>query len=68
METTKSVLDQALRMKPADRFIIIEGLLNSLDEPDKCMEEIWAIEAEKRLEAYKTGNLKTVSYEEVFGQ
>lgn len=31
------------------------------------IEEIWAIEAEKRLTAYKEGKLKTVTYEEVFG-
>jgi len=54
-------------MKPADKYLIIEGLLNSLDEPDKTIDEIWAIEAEKRLKAYKEGRLKTVSYEEVFG-
>ncbi len=67
MESPKSILNQALKMRPADKFTIIEGLLNSLDEPDKTIEEIWAIEAEKRLKAYKEGNLKTVTYEEVFG-
>jgi hypothetical protein len=40
-------------------------LLNSLDEPDKTIDEIWALEAEKRLEAYKQGNLKILSCEEV---
>ncbi len=68
MESPKSILSQALKMKPADKFIIIEGLLNSLDEPDKEIDEIWAIEAEKRLNAYKEGKLKTVSFEEVFGR
>ena len=67
MGTPKSILDQALKMRPSDKFVIIEGLLNSLDEPDKTIEEIWAIEAEKRLNAYKEGNLKTIPYEEVFG-
>jgi putative addiction module component (TIGR02574 family) len=67
MNTPKSILDQALNMRPADKYIIIEGLLNSLDEPDKTIEEIWTIEAEKRLQAYKEGNLKTLTYEEVFG-
>jgi putative addiction module component (TIGR02574 family) len=67
METSRNILDQALKLEPADRFLIIEGLLNSLDEPDKTIEEIWAIEAEKRLKAYKEGKLKTVSYEDVFG-
>jgi putative addiction module component (TIGR02574 family) len=67
MNTPRSILDQALNMRPADKYIIIEGLLNSLDEPDKTIDEIWAIEAEKRLQAYKEGNLKTLTYEEVFG-
>lgn len=53
-------------MRPADKFIITE-LLNSLDEPDKTIDEIWAVEAEKRLIAYKEGNLKTLTLEEVFG-
>ena len=66
MEKTKAILEQALKMKPADKLIIIEGLLNSLDEPDKTIEEIWAEEAEKRLQAYKEGRLKTLTYEEVF--
>ena len=67
MNTPRSILDQALNMRPADKFIIIEGLLNSLDEPDKTIEQIWTAEAEKRLQAYKEGNLKTLTYEEVFG-
>ncbi|MFQ5865363.1 MAG: addiction module protein [bacterium] len=68
MEKPKAILEQALKMKPADKLMIIEALLNSLDEPDKKIEEIWAIEAEKRLKAYKEGKLKTLTYEEVFGQ
>ncbi len=67
METTKSILDHAINMRPAEKFIIIEGLLNSLDEPDRTIDEIWAGEAERRLKAFKDGNLKTFSYEEVFG-
>ena len=66
METAKSILDHTINMRPADKFMIIEGLLNSLDEPDKTIDEIWAIEAEKRLAAYKEGNLKTLTLEEVF--
>ena len=52
--TAKTILEQALQMRPSDRFLIIEGLLHSLDEPDKTLDEIWACEAEKRLDAYKT--------------
>jgi putative addiction module component (TIGR02574 family) len=66
MDTAKSILEKALQMKPSDKYSIIEGLLNSLDEPDLTIDEIWAIETEKRLHAYKNGKLKTLSYEEVF--
>ena len=67
MNEPKDILEHALKLKPAEKFMLIEGLLTSLDEPDKTIDEIWAIEAEKRLRAYKEGKLKTVSYEEVFG-
>jgi len=68
LERPKRILEQALKMRPAEKFLIIDGLLQSLDEPDKTIEEIWVSEAEKRLEAYKAGNIKTVSYTDVFGE
>jgi len=68
MTTAQDILQQALTMRPAEKFLIIDGLLQSLDEPDKTLEQIWTDEAEKRLNAYKTGSIKALSYEEVFGQ
>jgi putative addiction module component (TIGR02574 family) len=67
MVTPRSILDQALKMSPTDKYLIIEGLLQSLDEPDKTLDEIWAIEAERRLQAYQAGQVKVLSYQEVFG-
>ncbi len=32
-------------LKPEERFMIIDGLLKSLDEPDQKIDEIWAKEA-----------------------
>ncbi|MEE4357580.1 MAG: addiction module protein [Desulfococcaceae bacterium] len=62
------LLEQALKLRTHEKFAIIEGLLQSLDEPDKNMDEIWAIEAEKRLRAYRSGKLKGVPMEEIFGE
>ncbi len=45
---------------------MIEALIRSLDLPDPQIEETWAIEAEKRLEAYKDDKLKTISFEDMF--
>lgn len=60
------VLEQALKLPPKERFVLIEGLLKSLDVPDGGIDEIWAEEAEKRLGAYRRGELKAIPMEEVF--
>ena len=66
MSPTKNVISNALHLKPAERFIVIETLIKSLDSPDPAIAKIWAQEAEKRLKAYKAGKLKTVSFEDMF--
>ena len=63
---SKEILEQAVKLKPEERFMIIEGLIRSLDEPDKKIDEIWAEEAEKRLSAYRSGRLGGIPAEEVF--
>lgn len=63
---SKKILENALNLKPQDKIGIIEGLLKSLDEPDKSIDEIWAIEAEKRLKAYRAGKPKGIEYSEIF--
>ncbi len=64
--SSKEILEQAMTLKPEERFIIVEGLLKSLDEPDRKIDEIWAEEAEKRLKAYRGGRLEGIPIEEVF--
>ncbi len=64
--SSKDVLKQALKLKPDERFMVVEGLIKSLDEPDSSLDEIWAEEAEKRLNAYRAGNLEGIPMEEIF--
>lgn len=64
--SSKKVLEQALALKPDERFLIVEGILRSLDEPDEALDTLWVEEAEKRLHAYRKGNLKGIPMEEVF--
>ena len=63
---TKEILKQALHLKRKERFLFVEGLIKSLDEPDKELDQIWAEEAEKRLNAYREGRLQGIPMEEVF--
>ena len=62
----KEILGKAMVLKPEERFMVIEGLLKSLDEPDRKIDEIWAGEAEKRLKAYRDGRLEGIPMEAVF--
>ena len=66
MSPTTTILSKALHLKPAERFVVIEALIKSLDNPEPAIEKTWAIEAGKRLKAYKSGKAKTVSFEDMF--
>lgn len=62
----KELLDEAMKLKPEERFRLVEVLIKSLDEPDMKLDEIWAEEAERRLKAYREGKLEGVPMEEIF--
>jgi putative addiction module component (TIGR02574 family) len=68
METSKALLEKALLLKPQERFMLIEGLLTSLDEPDRVIDKAWQEEAEKRLSACRKSTLRCIPAEEVFGE
>ena len=63
---SNALIKQALQLNPAQKFIVIEALVNSLDIPNPKIEEAWAKEAEKRLRLYREGKLKTVSLKDLF--
>ena len=50
---TKSIIEEALRLRPAERLLLIELLTKSLNQPDENIEKIWAEESEKRYQALK---------------
>ena len=64
--STKELLDAAIKLKPEERLGLVEVLIQSLDEPDARLDEIWAEEAEKRLAAYREGRLEGIPMEDVF--
>jgi putative addiction module component (TIGR02574 family) len=68
MNTTKKLMREILQLRASERFILIEALITSLDVPDSQIWEVWLQEAEKRLDAYKAGKLKTISFDYMFGE
>ena len=53
------LLEAALSLPPAERAELTDRLLTSLDPPpDKKIDELWAQEAENRIDAFDRGELR----------
>lgn len=65
MSKTNDILKEAILLPPAERAVLIDKLLNSLDEQDNKIVCLWAEEAENRIDAYDKGKLKSVSFEKI---
>ncbi len=61
------VLEDALSLPPVERAELADRLLTSLDSsPDRKIDDLWAQEAENRLDAFERGEIKTVSSKQAF--
>ena len=66
---SEQILQQALALSPQDRAEIVERLLATFQvPPDPHLDELWAREAEDRLDAYDRGELGAAPAEEVFAR
>ncbi len=67
---TKTLIElekDALRLSENERAILVAHLIETLDKGhDEKVEELWLVEAERRYEEYKKGNLTVIPAEEVF--
>ncbi|MFZ2406395.1 MAG: addiction module protein [Methylobacter sp.] len=63
----KQLFDQALSLALADRrAALAEQLLASLDQSDPQIDELIAIEAERRIDAYDNGEILSIPADQVF--
>lgn len=60
------VLAEALSLPPGERAELAEQLFSSLDISQDALERLWAQEADRRIDAYERGQIKTISAQEVF--
>ena len=65
MTNADNILKEALMLRSFEKAQLIDRLISSLDKPDKEIDELWAKEAEDRIDAYDQGKLKAVSLEQV---
>ncbi|MBL7128132.1 MAG: addiction module protein [Ignavibacteria bacterium] len=62
---SKTILKEALHLRPAERLQLIEMLAQSLDKTDEKIEQIWADESEKRYHALVKGKVNTTPLDEI---
>lgn len=60
------ILNQAHYLKPSEKYILIESLIQDLNHIDENIEKLWIEESNKRLNLYNKGELETVSIREAF--
>ena len=62
-------LEEKIKALPdSEKLHLVDTILEQLDKPDPAIDKIWAEEARKRWDAYKSGNLDTLPYDEVMSK
>ena len=65
MATADRIFKEASSLSPSEKAQLIDKLISTLDTSDKEIDELWAKEAEDRIDAYDQGKIKTISLEKV---
>ena len=69
MADVAKVLKNALTLNVDDRAVLVERLLASLDDLDeKEAEHLWAVEAQRRLDGYRSGRAHAIEAHKVGGK
>ena len=68
-DRSAQVLKEALTLPSSERAELADQLLRSLDPPSRHkVDELWAEEAEERIDAFDRGEIKTISAKRVFDE
>ena len=65
---TMLATNEVLSLKPLDKIRLVDELLLSLDMPNKELDEIWAEESERRIDAYEVGRTQSHDVYEVLAK
>ena len=68
MSATDKLVSEIRGLPDVEKVRLVDAILTDLDKPDPEIDRIWAEEARKRWAAYKSGQLSSVSYEEVMAK
>jgi len=63
--SSQEIIQNAMKLSPQEKLLVVDSILKSLDEPDKEIEKIWVEESEKRLQLFRQGKLKGIPLDEI---
>ena len=58
--TVKSIEKSILQLSPIQRLRMVDNILASLDKPDPSIERAWGRESDRRLAAYRRGEITAI--------
>jgi hypothetical protein len=65
---TESLVSEIKTLPEEEKLKVLEALLTDLDRRNSEIDQVWATEARKRWNAYKRGEVATVSYKELMAK
>jgi putative addiction module component (TIGR02574 family) len=68
MTKTEQIAADALAFTPAERVVLVDRVLDSLDKVDPELDTRLAAECESRLAAYDGGEIRSVPLQEVLSK
>ena len=68
MLSVKEIINQVSSLPIEDRIAVVDSLLETINHPQKEIDDLWTQEAEKRLEQMRSGEVAGIPGDEVFGE
>jgi putative addiction module component (TIGR02574 family) len=65
---TQEILKETLELPSEERANLVDHLLSSLDQPDEQIDNLWRREVEDRINAYRTGKIRSLTLKEVLSK
>jgi putative addiction module component (TIGR02574 family) len=63
----QEIISLVLQLKAADRYEIVEQIMQSLDKSDTEIDRVWAEESVRRVKACTEGRMALIPFDEIFG-
>ena len=68
MPSTAEIIHEAEALRAAERALVVDSPLRSLNPPDLEIDRKWAAVAKRRLEELRSGRVKPIAGDEVFAR